>query len=70
MILQEGESADLSLAIGENTDETKSSYTLTLSNNPLLGIEKIVKSLAVYPFGCGEQLLSSTFPNAVLKRFS
>lgn len=70
VILQEGESADLSLAIGENTDETKSSYTLTLSNNPLLGIEKIVKSLAVYPFGCGEQLLSSTFPNAVLKRFS
>jgi len=68
--LQAGETADLTLMLPENTNIAKSNYTIALSNNPLLGIEKIVKSLAVYPFGCGEQLLSSTMPNAVLQRFT
>ncbi len=68
--LEAGENADLSLKLPENTNIAKSLYTLSLSNNPLQGIEKIVKSLAVYPYGCGEQLLSSTMPNALLQRFT
>jgi uncharacterized protein YfaS (alpha-2-macroglobulin family) len=68
-ILITGESHDFSLDLEENVDTSKSVYQLSISNSPLLGIEKIVGSLAVYPFGCGEQLLSSTMPNAVLQRY-
>ncbi len=68
-ILGEWESHDFSLDWGDNVDPEKSVYQLSISNSPLIGIEKIVGSLAMYPFGCGEQLLSSTMPNAVLKRY-
>jgi len=68
--LPEWETADLTLTLPENTNIEKSTYSISLSNNPLLWISKIIKSLAVYPFGCGEQLLSSTMPNAVVKRFT
>lgn len=69
-VLQKGDIKNLSLKLPDNTNVLASTYSLSLSNNPLSGIEKIVQSLAVYPYGCWEQLLSSTLPNAVLQRFS
>lgn len=63
-------SADISLKITENTDPKKSLYTLGISNTPLEWIEKSYKSLLRYPWWCVEQLLSSTLPNALLKRFT
>ncbi len=65
-----GQSKDMTLTLPENTNIEKSFYEFSVSNTPLAGIEDIVKSLAVYPYGCGEQLLSSTLPNAILLKFS
>jgi len=69
-VLWANQSWDFTLPVSKNTDIDKSLYTLHLSNNPLAGIEKIVKSLAKYPYGCWEQLLSSTMPNAILQKFT
>ncbi len=64
------QSADLTLDLPENTNIELSQYSISLSNNPLQGIQKILASLAKYPYGCIEQTLSSTMPNAVLSKFS
>lgn len=60
---------DLDIIIPENTDLEKSKVELIFSNNKLSGIEKIVKSLWVYPYWCIEQTISSTLPNVILKEF-
>ena len=33
-------------------------------------MSEIIASLAMYPYGCGEQLLSSTLPNVLIKQLS
>lgn len=67
--LKSGEEKQIRYTLPENVVQEKSFFEMSLSNNPLRGMEKIAKSLAVYPFGCGEQLMSSTFPNVILKKF-
>ena len=64
-----GKTSDLSVKKTENTNAQASTYKLHLSNAPLSGIEKTYESLFTYPYGCVEQLLSSTLPNAILLRF-
>ena len=63
------EKKTFSLKVPENTDIEKSKYELYISNNPLSGIEKIIYSLLKYPYGCIEQSVSSTLPNAILLNF-
>jgi uncharacterized protein YfaS (alpha-2-macroglobulin family) len=39
------------------------------SNSRLAGIEKIIRTLIVYPYGCLEQTVSSTLPNVIVMQF-
>jgi uncharacterized protein YfaS (alpha-2-macroglobulin family) len=64
------ESGALTLRVPANTDIERSAIKVTLSNTLLSGIESIISSLAEYPHGCIEQSTSTTFPNAILLRFS
>lgn len=61
---------DAEFKIPNNTDLTASKVVVTFSNNKLAGIDSIVRSLLVYPYWCIEQTTSSTYPNAVLKKFN
>lgn len=58
------------LPLPENTDLKNSKIILKISNNKLSWVEKIVSSLAKYPYWCVEQTTSSTFPNIVVKNLS
>jgi uncharacterized protein YfaS (alpha-2-macroglobulin family) len=58
------------IKIPENTDFKKSKVKISFSNNVLQGIQKTVKSLLVYPYGCIEQTTSTTYPNAIILNFS
>lgn len=53
-----------------NVDINNSHIEIIFSNNRLFWIEKTVQSLLKYPYGCIEQSISSTYPNAVLKKFN
>ncbi len=60
---------NFSLNIPENTNLDKTKVVVSVSNNKLNWIEKIVTSLAQYPYWCIEQTVSTTLPNAILKKF-
>lgn len=61
---------DYTISIPENTLVKKSTYDLSLSNNPIQHLESIFASLLVYPYGCIEQSVSTTFPNVMATKFS
>ncbi|MBC7503547.1 hypothetical protein H7169_01120 [Candidatus Gracilibacteria bacterium] len=50
--------------IDENTSP-ESRVTISVSDSPLHNPEKIIQSMIAYPYGCIEQTISSTLPNAV-----
>lgn len=60
---------NISQNIPVNTDFENTQVDLYLSNNKLSWIEKIVKTLSVYPYWCIEQTTSATIPNVVIKNY-
>lgn len=58
------------ITMPDNIDLEKSTIEIRASNNKIAWVEKIVSSLAVYPYWCIEQTTSSTIPNVVLKNFN
>jgi len=58
------------ISMPDNLDLEKSTIEIRASNNKIAWVEKIVSSLAVYPYWCIEQTTSSTIPNVVLKNFT
>ncbi|MBX9809011.1 hypothetical protein K2X92_01310, partial [Candidatus Gracilibacteria bacterium] len=60
-------SKDASITIpsmGSNTDPD-SEVSISISDSPLQNPEKIIQSMISYPYGCIEQTISSTMPNAI-----
>ena len=61
---------DYSMQIPENTLIPKSTYEVSISNNPLQHLESIISSLLIYPYGCIEQSTSTTVPNVLARKFA
>lgn len=47
-----------------------SKVTISVSDSPLQNPEKTIESMLSYPYGCIEQTISSTMPNAVALRLA
>jgi uncharacterized protein YfaS (alpha-2-macroglobulin family) len=52
-----------------NVDMTGSTVRISVARTYLVGMEDIIKSLMTYPYGCVEQTISSTLPNALVIKF-
>lgn len=50
--------------MGTNTSGD-SRVTISISDSPLQNPERVIASMIAYPYGCIEQTISSTLPNAV-----
>lgn len=61
---------DYTITVPENTLVSRSSYEISLSNNPIQHLESIISSLLIYPYGCIEQSVSTTVPNVMAKKFA
>ena len=47
-----------------------SKVTISISDSPLQNPEKTIESMITYPYGCIEQTISSTMPNAVAMKLA
>jgi len=52
-----------------DVDAAQTRIELSFSTTILAGVEKILTSLVKYPYGCIEQTISSTMPNAIVSKF-
>lgn len=64
------ESKTYTVTIPDNTLVDKSTYSISISSNPLHQLESIIGSLLIYPYGCIEQTVSSTVPNMLALELS
>lgn len=55
--------------MGTNTSGD-SRVTISISDSPLQNPERAIASMIAYPYGCIEQTISSTLPNAVAIRLT
>jgi len=63
-------SLNLNTILWSNVDKENTKVEISFSNNKLSSIDKIVNSLAKYPYWCIEQTTSSTLPNVILKQYT
>lgn len=56
--------------IEANTDRVSSSVEVTVASSYVAQMEDAIRSLVQYPYGCIEQTISSTLPNAIALSFS
>lgn len=61
---------DFTLSLPPNTNIEKSTYEISLSNNPIWNLGSILTSLLQYPYWCIEQTVSTLLPNVYAKKFS
>lgn len=64
-----GSELALTLPPGVNANINTSKVSLRVASSLLLNADSIVKTLIEYPYGCIEQTISSTIPNAFALKF-
>lgn len=64
-----GSELTLQLPESGNVHPEKSKVTLRVASSFLLNADSIVKTLIQYPYGCIEQTIASTLPNAFALKF-
>lgn len=64
-----GSKLTLTLPSAAGMDFEKSRVSLQVSSSLLLWVDAAVKTLIQYPYGCVEQTISSTLPNALALKF-
>ena len=63
------QNSEQTLQLISDINPNESFVELSFSTTILAGVEKIISSLLQYPYGCIEQTISSTLPNAIVKKF-
>lgn len=64
-----GSTLTLTLPKAENVDTDKSKVALRVASSLLVNADSAINSLIQYPYGCIEQTIASTLPNAFALKF-